>query len=753
MMPRKLLAEMPIKFAVVLATVLCMVSCQGEEEERTREQGVEQIAETEETETRAVPKIEKRLLGPNVNTDRTEILPIPSADGTTLYFTRMNYMDREVINFYEDRSTEFDDSCEIFRAQKDNFPPEDYDYFMQYCEEVQKSLKDVKDDIETLEVMARVYVSYRTKDGEWTRAQKMPEPFFNLFYGGVIFTALPDNTTILAGGYDPENMPVGELQVFGHDDQCARKIERPLKEDILESIRAESEVPQGKHKEFYAKLQEQQAEFESAFGAFKQYTNKCAGIWVAQKTPQGWGKPRQIIFEEFENLMVNDVAYQTTSPDRLYAYYMSPDSKHLIFSTSHPKQRAGKGEEDRDRGKELFISHLKVDGEWTAPRDLGPALNTEFDEDGPFIAPDNTTLYFVSDRPGGQGGFDVYMSRRQDDDWMTWSEPVNLGPEINTAWDERYLSVNASGDYAFMSTGEKNQEDIYEFGLPGHLKPLPVVVLQGKVLWGDALLSTSMLGAGNDEGSGPLSGGFGGGTGGGGSGGGGSGGGGSGSRGGGGGSGGGSGGGGSGSGGGGGGSGGGCGGASTPSVVVYERLSDGEVLGKADIDPADGSYQIILPRGDHYGVYAEAPCGAGMSYNVDLVNLLQTQTIVDMDLTIVPLEVGATIRLNNIFFEVDKAELLRKSRFELDRLTHILNQYPAMEIEIAGHTDSQSGDAYNQRLSEERTHAVYDYLINSNISEHRMVANGYGEEYPVASNETKEGRKLNRRVEFKILKL
>ena len=740
---------MPIKPALVLATALCLVSCQGEETEKIDEQGVEQIADAEETETRVTPKIEKRLLGPNVNTDRIEILPIPSVDGKTLYFTRMNYMDREVTNFYEDRSTEFDDSCQKVRNQKDSLTPEDYDFFMEFCEEGQQSLKDVSEEIESLEVMARAYVSYQKKDGEWTQAQKMPEPFFRLFYGGVIFTALPDNTSILAGGYDPANMVVGDLQVFGHDDLCAQKIEQPPSEEIKESEKAESEAPQGKYAEFFEQLQEQQAAFESGFTGFKQYINKCAGIWMAQKTPQGWGEPRQIIFEAFENLLVNDVAYHTTSPDHLYTYYMSPDSKHLIFSTRRVKQRGARGDEFVERGKELFISHLKVDGEWTAPRDLGTSLNTEFDEDGPFIAPDNTTLYFVSNRSGGEGGFDVYMSRRQDDDWLSWSEPVNLGPEINTEWDERYLSVNASGDYAFMSTGEKNQEDIYEFGLPGHLKPLPVVVVQGKVRRGDALLSTSQLGAGNDEGSGLLPGGGfgGGGSGSGGSGGDGSGGGGSGSRGGGGS-------GGSGGGGGSGGSGGGgCGGADTPSVVVYERLSDGEILGKADIDPADGSYQIILPRGDHYGVYAEAPCGAGMSYNVDLVNLLQTQTIVDMDLTIVPLEVGATIRLNNIFFDVDKAELLRKSRFELDRLTHILNQYPAMEIEIAGHTDSQSGDAYNQRLSEGRTQAVYDYLTNNNIAESRMVANGYGEDYPVASNATKEGRKQNRRVEFKILKL
>lgn len=115
---------MPIKPGLVLATALCLVSCQGEETEKIDEQGAEQIADAEATEARVTPKIEKRLLGPNVNTDRSEILPIPSVDGKTLYFTRMDYMDREVINVHEGLSKEVDDSCEIFRNSKDKMYPE-----------------------------------------------------------------------------------------------------------------------------------------------------------------------------------------------------------------------------------------------------------------------------------------------------------------------------------------------------------------------------------------------------------------------------------------------------------------------------------------------------------------------------------------------------------------------------------------------------------------------------------------------------
>jgi outer membrane protein OmpA-like peptidoglycan-associated protein len=121
------------------------------------------------------------------------------------------------------------------------------------------------------------------------------------------------------------------------------------------------------------------------------------------------------------------------------------------------------------------------------------------------------------------------------------------------------------------------------------------------------------------------------------------------------------------------------------------------------------------------------------------------------------IKVGERIILKNIFFEFDKADLLPESKMELDRLVELLNRYPAMKIEISGHTDSKGNDEYNLKLSQARAQAVVDYLISKGISKDRLQAKGYGETKPIAPNQNpdgsdnEEGRQLNRRTEFKIL--
>ena len=121
------------------------------------------------------------------------------------------------------------------------------------------------------------------------------------------------------------------------------------------------------------------------------------------------------------------------------------------------------------------------------------------------------------------------------------------------------------------------------------------------------------------------------------------------------------------------------------------------------------------------------------------------------DLYLVPITAGSYIRLNNIFFDFDKATLRPESYAELDRLIPLFSRFPNMKIEIAGHTDSRGSDDYNARLSKDRASAVRKYLLNKDIDPDRIVSMGYGESVPVATNDTDEGRQQNRRVEFKIL--
>ena len=122
-------------------------------------------------------------------------------------------------------------------------------------------------------------------------------------------------------------------------------------------------------------------------------------------------------------------------------------------------------------------------------------------------------------------------------------------------------------------------------------------------------------------------------------------------------------------------------------------------------------------------------------------------------LLLVPVKPGATIRLNNLFFEFAKTTLLPESGVELKRLLAILQQYPKMQILIAGHTDNIGDDRSNLLLSEGQAAAVLKYLTEHGIAAPRLQSRGYGEGAPVTANDTDEHRQLNRRVEFTILKM
>ena len=117
-----------------------------------------------------------------------------------------------------------------------------------------------------------------------------------------------------------------------------------------------------------------------------------------------------------------------------------------------------------------------------------------------------------------------------------------------------------------------------------------------------------------------------------------------------------------------------------------------------------------------------------------------------------PIETGQVIRINNIFFETAKSVLKSESFFELDNLVKLLNDNPLMEIFIGGHTDNVGNDEYNNKLSKERAAAVVTYLTSKGVVAARLTSDGFGKSKPLADNSTDEGKSLNRRVEFTIIK-
>ena len=170
----------------------------------------------------------------------------------------------------------------------------------------------------------------------------------------------------------------------------------------------------------------------------------------------------------------------------------------------------------------------------------------------------------------------------------------------------------------------------------------------------------------------------------------------------------------------------------------------------AEIDTLTGSYVLKLPLQANFTISASAPDYYPVYEAIDLSNATASIKITK-DLVIVPIEVGQSIRLNNIFFDPGKSILKKESFPELDRVTEFLINSADIKIEIGGHTDNAGKAASNLKLSQNRAQSVADYIVKKGISKARVVAKGYGLTKPVASNKTKEGKAQNRRVEFTVI--
>jgi len=372
-----------------------------------------------------------------------------------------------------------------------------------------------------------------------------------------------------------------------------------------------------------------------------------------------WGFPTEIKIDDYYNSSIYG------------EYHLSVSGRVMIMAIQR---------DDSYGLKDVYVSFVKNDGNWSAPKNLGPHINSVDSEVSPFLAADEKTLYFASAGLVGYGSHDIYVTRRLDDSWTNWSEPQNLGSTINTPGFDAYYSIPASGEYAyFSSTNGKNGQDVYRIKLEQEAKPRPVVLVKGHVY--------------NAKTQEPLA-----------------------------------------------------------ATIIYESLGTGKEIGEARSKSSTGFYSIVLPSGDKYGFRADAKGFASISQNIDLSELEQYDEI-NRDLFLVPLEEGQIIRLNNVFFEYDKTEITNETMPELDRLVLLMNEYPNMIVEIAGHTDDQGSVSYNKELSRKRAMAVYNYIVTTGVSKKRLTFKGYGEEHPLENNQSEEGRAINRRVEFRIVKL
>jgi outer membrane protein OmpA-like peptidoglycan-associated protein len=188
--------------------------------------------------------------------------------------------------------------------------------------------------------------------------------------------------------------------------------------------------------------------------------------------------------------------------------------------------------------------------------------------------------------------------------------------------------------------------------------------------------------------------------------------------------------------------------------IIFEDLISGSQVGKCRIGK-NGYYYIILPSGKRYSYYIDAAGFYPLSRIADFTSPAQ-DLILNDNITLVSLdemtEQELSIRINNIFFDYNESTLKPESFLELDRLYNVLSSNSDINVEISGHTDNVGSDEYNIKLSQSRSEAVKEYLVKKGINTNRIISKGYGKSNPVATNDTEEGKQLNRRVEFKILK-
>lgn len=412
---------------------------------------------------------------------------------------------------------------------------------------------------------------------------------------------------------------------------------------------------------------------------FGNYPGSFGGgdIFYSDRTRRGWGRMQHL------PRPINSIYFESDG-------FISSDGKAILFSSDrpanigefHPKDEPFHG--NTWGNTDIYVSLRTPEG-YSEPVNLGPCINTPYAERTPFLHPDGKTLYFSSDGHYGLGRLDVFKTvRLSETSWTSWSEPVNLGKQINTAGDDWGYTVATSGEVAYFAAYEVDAGyggyDIYSITLPSQARPEAVATISGNVM--------------DEKGN------------------------------------------------------------SLAAAIKWENLATGENVGELRSNPQDGSYFIVLPLGANYGYYAEKEGYYPVSKNVDLTEQTEAVDITE-DIALASIseirQKGTAVRINNIFFDFDRYSLRPESFPELNRLAKILKENPETRVEIAGHTDNIGSEVYNLELSRKRAQSVVGYLISAGCSRTGLIPRGYGEQKPIDTNETEQGRAVNRRVEFKFL--
>ncbi|MEI8074075.1 MAG: OmpA family protein [Bacteroidota bacterium] len=349
---------------------------------------------------------------------------------------------------------------------------------------------------------------------------------------------------------------------------------------------------------------------------------------------------------------------------------LSPDNRVLYFSSNRP---GGYG------GKDLYVSYRNADGRWSPARNMGPDINTKGDELAPFIHPDNQTLYYTSDGLPGYGGSDIYLLRKNVAG--QWGIPENIGYPINTIENEGSLAVSADGLTAYYASDRfdsRGDLDLYQFEMRPDIRPYRTLYVKGFV-------TDQTTGKG------------------------------------------------------------------IPSSVELFDNENNKALMKVQTDEK-GEYFITLPTGRDYTFTVNRKGYLFYSEQYTL-SKKEADSTYQKNITLQPVALHANFVFNNILFKNNSYELPSAAFIELDKLLQVLNENPTIKLEISGHTDNIGKQEDNLLLSTNRAKEIVSYLNSKGVDSKRLSYKGYGASKPIADNNTDAGRSMNRRTEFTVTEL
>lgn len=355
---------------------------------------------------------------------------------------------------------------------------------------------------------------------------------------------------------------------------------------------------------------------------------------------------------------------------------ISADGRTLYFTSD-------RGE---NAGLEIYYSEKGPNGNWKPAVNIGPPINTPYNDKTPFMHSDSKTLYFASDGHLGLGGLDVFYTKQNDDG--SWSKPVNLGHPINSEGDEQAFAVSTDGKTVYYSAKDRENPqsiDIWSFELYKDARPDHVVFVKGTL---------------KDKGGEPPK-----------------------------------------------------------NAKVELKSMESKNITEVDVNSDDGSYAAVIRVREEEDVVMSVR-GEDMVFTSKLIPNIPAKrpkaeipdVVREIDMEVDEVSEGGVYKINDIYYKSNSAEISESSKIILGEFAEYLNEKESMRIAIHGHTDNVGKAASNLALSTDRAFSVKQYLESKGVAGDRVEYRGFGETVPFASNETEEGRAMNRRTEFLILK-